>query len=202
MVIKMFIYKITNLITGKQYVGQTVRPIKKRWSCHGYNNYYIANSIKKYGKKKFKIEVLEQCESTQQLNQREIYWIKEINTLYPNGYNLTEGGEGASGRIISDETKKKMSEAQKGSKNPFYGKKLSTEHRRKISEAKKGKKGKKGRKSPMFGKKHTEESKRKNSETQKGSKNHFYGKKHSTGTKRKISEAIKRYHANNKGEQK
>lgn len=90
-----------------------------------------------------------------------------------------------------------------GKKNPMYGKPRSEETKRKISEANKGKPGPKGRdqrgeKNPMYGKHHSEESKRKISEAIKGktgqfgAKNPMYGKHHSEETRRKLSESIKR----------
>ena len=100
--------------------------------------------------------------------------------------NLTDGGEGPSGRIPSDETRKKLSEAKTGEKhpmygrtgekNPNYGKKLSDEHRRKLSEA-------------QTGKKHSAETLQKISEALAGEKSPNYGKTFSDETRRKISEA-------------
>lgn len=91
------IYKITNKINGKMYVGQSVN-IKKRWNSHinddrKKNQYAIHMAIKKYGKENFSFEVIEQCLPTE-LNEREIYWISYYDT-YNNGYNLTMGGDNA-----------------------------------------------------------------------------------------------------------
>lgn len=92
------IYKITNKINGKSYIGQST-DIAKRWSHHltiAYNDkysayqWYIHHALKKYGKENFTFEVLEEC-TEEQLNEREIYWIAYFDT-YNNGYNLTEGG--------------------------------------------------------------------------------------------------------------
>ena len=99
--------------------------------------------------------------------------------------------EASKGKIITEETRRNMSKAQKGKNNPMYGKKFTEEHRRKLSEAHKGipkseeikrnmSKAQKGK----IGKKHTEESKRKISEASKG-------RKHTEITKRKMSEARK-----------
>ena len=103
-------------------------------------------------------------------------------------HNRTDGGEGASGAVMSEETRNKISEALKGENNhqygkkgkdaPNYGKVPSEETRRKLSEAKKGKK-------------HSEETRRKQSERMKGENNLNYGKSPSEETRRKRSEANK-----------
>ena len=89
------IYLITNLVNGKQYVGQSVN-IHHRWICHqnprDIENTPINLAIKKYGKDSFKFEIIENC-LQKELNEKEIYWIKYYNTLVPNGYNIRQGGE-------------------------------------------------------------------------------------------------------------
>lgn len=94
-----FIYKITNQLNNKQYIGKTSVPIEVRWKGHlhrafsDYNrNEHFINAIRKYGENNFKIELIEECEDSI-LNEREIYWIKYFDT-YNNGYNSTIGGEG------------------------------------------------------------------------------------------------------------
>lgn len=88
------IYKITNLINGKVYIGQSVRP-KVRFQEHWNNaknkrdNYPIHNAMRKYGKENFQMEILEW---TEEYDQREKDWINFYNSLFPNGYNLIEGG--------------------------------------------------------------------------------------------------------------
>ena len=94
------IYKITNLINDRKYVGQTVGDPKIRWYNHLYcakNNplMVISHAIAKHGEDNFKFEVIENC-SEENLNDREIYWIKELNTFH-DGYNSNEGGGGNSG---------------------------------------------------------------------------------------------------------
>jgi group I intron endonuclease len=73
--------------------------------------------------------------------------------------NMTNGGDGASGYVCTEDHRKKMSEAMTGNKNPMFGKKLAYETRRRMSESKSG------NNHPMFGKKHTEETKKKMSES-------------------------------------
>ena len=87
------IYKITNLINNKSYVGQSIH-IERRWQehCQPYSKSQIALAIKKYGKNNFHFEILEEC-SIEELNQKENFWIKKLNTITPNGYNIAEDTE-------------------------------------------------------------------------------------------------------------
>lgn len=87
------IYKITNLLNGKSYIGQSVH-IERRWieHCLPSKSSIISKAIQQYGKNNFKFEVLEEC-SKNQLNQRENFWIQYYNTLTPNGYNIAEDTE-------------------------------------------------------------------------------------------------------------
>ena len=109
-------------------------------------------------------------------------------------HNRTDGGEGSSGWVPSEETRRKISEASKGN-TYMLGKTLSEETKRKISETKKGKthteKKKKKQSEVKKGKTFSEEHRRNLSEAQKGEKNHFYDRTHSEETKRKISELTK-----------
>lgn len=106
------IYKHTNKTNGKIYIGQTCQVPEKRWDygC-GYkkHNLYFYNAIKKYGwSEGFDHEILETDLSLEQANEREQYWIKYYNSLAPNGYNLTRGGDGGQGHIVSEETKRQI----------------------------------------------------------------------------------------------
>ena len=92
------IYKITNTLDNKIYVGQTTRNITERWREHKSRSApsdgtYLHNAIAKYGEDNFVIEEIDTC-SDDELNNREIEWIAILDTMYPNGYNLTKGGEG------------------------------------------------------------------------------------------------------------
>lgn len=141
------IYKVTNLINGKIYIGQTIHSIEERWNAHCFRSHLDShyslfhNAIKKYGKENFKLELVDTADSFEELNEKEIFYIKKYNSLTPNGYNMAEGGQGTKGmdpgyhngmfgksqsdkqkevarnymknRIISEETKKKMSESAK-----------------------------------------------------------------------------------------
>ena len=91
---KGIIYKITNKVNGKSYIGQTRYSLEFRWRQHIHkkDNTYFHNAIKKYGVENFSIEILEECEVSK-LNEREIFYIAKLNT-FKEGYNLTIGGDG------------------------------------------------------------------------------------------------------------
>lgn len=117
----MIIYRITNTITQKSYIGQTKNSLKERWYHHCYDafkrknkNFKIYNAIRKYGTESWILETLENIEDINLLNEREQYWIKRYDTFH-NGYNSTTGGDG--GKIVSLETKEKMSKSRKGFKH-------------------------------------------------------------------------------------
>lgn len=87
----MGIYKITNKINGKSYIGQSVN-IERRWwnhkSCNGSDDFPLYKAIKQYGKDNFTYEVLEEC-SKDKLSERELYYIHKFNTV-EEGYNPTD----------------------------------------------------------------------------------------------------------------
>lgn len=179
---------LKNKINGKIYIGQTIRPIEKRFQQHqqkGNGCVAIYRAIQKYGWENFEKDYYE-CPN-EDLNFDEELLVREMGTLSPDGYNLKEGG-GATGKL-SKETKRKMSEShigvskseehkrnmrkpkseghkqkmserQLGEKNHMFGKTLNEEHKRKISEA-------------NIGKIHTDGSKQKMSEALLGEKNHM-----------------------------
>lgn len=91
------IYKITNNINGKLYIGQTTYPLSYRYTNHlsdarNGRGYAMASAIRKYGQNNFKIELIEECDEDQ-LNDLEVKYIKQYNSVAPNGYNLTHGGD-------------------------------------------------------------------------------------------------------------
>lgn len=111
----MQIYKITNLINGKVYVG------KDSLDNPNYlgSGILIVQAIEKYGKEKFKKEVIDAAIDKEILNLKEEYWISYFNSKFPNGYNLTDGGDGGdlskfyTYRPLSGEEKKVISERTK-----------------------------------------------------------------------------------------
>lgn len=93
-----YIYKITNNINGKNYIGQTSTTIKNRWKQHiqdskKYCNRPLYKAFLKYGINSFSIEIIEEC-SEKEVNERERFWINYYNS-YHYGYNATLGGEGS-----------------------------------------------------------------------------------------------------------
>lgn len=130
------IYKITNISNNKIYIGQAVSHIlnHKRYRPYGYEgrfrchiseafsnkkcqSHYLNNAIRKYGVSDFIVELVEYCK-IEDANDKEIFYIKEYNSLYPNGYNLKNGG---SIFTHSEESKKRVS---KGVINYYKDKKL------------------------------------------------------------------------------
>lgn len=149
----MYIYKITNLLNGKVYVG--------KHTCKSIENIYygsgvaIKAAIKKHGKENFKKDVLCICKSEDELNKMEIEWIEKLGS-FGDGYNMTKGGEGKLGRKPTraevekaresrvkfyknnPKARKNLSNLAKrriGDKNPFYGKSLTREHIEKMTKA-------------------------------------------------------------------
>ena len=89
----MFIYKITNQLDGKFYIGQTVNEISYRFRKHlelgeRGGGYKLHSAISKHGRDNFSVELIEECSDLDELNQREIYWIDELRPHY----NLCPGG--------------------------------------------------------------------------------------------------------------
>lgn len=91
-----FIYKITNNINQKSYIGKTERSIQIRYKEHlrhkDYLDLPLYRAFNKYGIENFSISQIEEC-NNEDLDDREIYWINFYQT-YKNGYNCTKGGEG------------------------------------------------------------------------------------------------------------
>lgn len=111
----MIVYVITNILNGKQYVGQTHGTLEQRFNRHGWSSAHkcmpVVKAIKKYGKESFTIDKLCECESQEDLDRMEVYWVEKLKTFVPNGYNLKAGqGRG----LLSEEVKKKISNANKG----------------------------------------------------------------------------------------
>ncbi len=135
----MLIYVITNKLSGKQYVGQTQRTLKARIYEHRHGKVlYIDRAIRKIGWENFTVEVLEECKTLEELNEREMYWIRKLNSKKPNGYNRTDVGNGRRGHHLSEDTKKRLSEMRRGPKNANYGKPISDWQKKRISEARTG----------------------------------------------------------------
>lgn len=125
------IYLITNLVNGKKYVGQTRQSLKRRIIEHKRdsrkNKIGVDAAIRKYGWENFKVEIIEEC-TVEQLNERERFWIRELNSKTPIGYNLTDGGKGCNG--FTKETLARMSAKRKGvKKSPKHCMKIALSRR-------------------------------------------------------------------------
>jgi group I intron endonuclease len=197
------IYLIINLENLKKYIGITKYSLEERFYQHIKRGFLLTEAIKKYGKEKFSIELIEEVESPERAYELEIFYIKKYNTKAPFGYNLTDGGDGIFGWQPSDEYRKECSERakelHKNKKVGMYGKKHNDETKRKMSEASKGNKNCLGRilseetklkiSTSNKGKPVSESTKKKISENHydiSGEKNPMYGKKHSPETIEKI----------------
>ena len=166
-----YIYKITNIINNKIYVGQTTKTIDERFYHHckrtGKWISAIDSAIKKYGEENFILELLDTADTHEELNKKEIYWIEKLDsTTSGNGYNISKGGGQPAPTSQSTEANEKRSKSLKEAyatgrkKRSMLGKKHTPEARAKISRS-------------QLGTHQSEETKRKISEAQKGKANHI-----------------------------
>lgn len=142
-----YLYKITNALNGKVYIGQSVNP-KARWRRHksdaklGKDKKHLANAIRKYGVKNFSFEVIAQAKTLEDIDWSEIECIKQHKSSDKKyGYNIALGGNGK--RVVSEETKRKLSKIN-------TGKKESQKTKDRKSKSMRGKNS--GTKNGMFGK--------------------------------------------------
>ena len=146
----MYIYKITNNLNNKIYIGLKTSTVKESESYYG-SGVAINRAIDKYGKHNFTKTILERdIVDYDLLKEREQYWIEYYDS-YNNGYNMTLGGDGTLGHIVSDETKEKIRKAFKGKKIGPY----SDERKAAIKEGRKNGKSNKGVKKPPRTEEHT-----------------------------------------------
>jgi group I intron endonuclease len=132
------IYCIENIDNGLKYIGYA-QNIRSRWKYHkdrlnhnNHDNSYLQNAYNKYGLDKFKFYIVQELEKNEELlKSMEIYWICYYNSFRGDGggYNLTRGGDGNWCWEASEENRKIASDAKKGEKNYWFGKKLTKEHR-------------------------------------------------------------------------
>lgn len=122
--IDFVIYRFKNKVNGKVYIGQTIKPFRKRVIQHMTNSRpttkcrksYFHNALNKYGFEKFDVSIIERCSSQQELDERERYWIAYYNaTDKKYGYNIDSGGSmGKRTKPLSAEHKQKLLDANLG----------------------------------------------------------------------------------------
>lgn len=194
---------------GFVYVGRSVdRDARRRFNAHcrgECKSSFVDRYIQKYGKSAVRLEVVELVEGenkkdlNKKLNEREIYWIGELGCVWPLGMNFTKGGAGV---IPCEDVIRRISEAQKGEKSAWFGKKRTEENKQRLSKAKLGvKRGplteewKDNLSKACMGKqnslgfKHPPEFGVKVSARVQKENNPFWGKKHTEETKQKMRES-------------
>ena len=198
------IYKVTNILNSKSYIGKAAYSLEKRIyghkKCLNNSTTHFHNALRKYGFENFRWEILYETKkySKKKLEKKEKFFIKKYKTN-ETGYNMTEGGDG--GDVLSNHPNKKeicekLSLASMGRKKskeeikkisdnqPTKGKKLNKKQRNKISKS-----TKKAMWRSDIRKRYLKGLKKRNVSDKN---NPFYGKKHSKTSKRKISISQKR----------
>lgn len=157
----MIVYLAHNLVTHKNYVGQTVRTLQQRIGSHLRTKrvLHLYNAIRKYGTNNFQWIILRECNSIDEMNFWEEFYIKLFSSTNREfGYNISKGGFN---HRLSDESKDKL-------RRQKIGIKRDVETIRKIVASKKGKYT--GKLNPFYGKHHSEETKQKLAEKFRGIK--------------------------------
>lgn len=186
---RCLIYLIRNTLNAKVYIGQTWTTTERRWKAGYHRQPHLWNAIQLYGRHSFYYEELLCCQTQNDADYYEKYFINlHRSSDRKFGYNIREGGsngrmsdatkkkisaskkgkpgrkqsietrekisQSSMGRIVSEATKKKIGNANRGASSPNFGTHLSKERRKLISEAVSGEKH------PLFGKEHTDQSKK------------------------------------------
>lgn len=175
-----YIYITTNTINGKKYIGRHKSNIFDD-SYKGSGSIFL-KAINKYGEENFKVSILEECSSEEELDEKEEYWINFYDAVNNDEfYNLSKSGykRGVTGYKHSEESRNQISQ----SLYEFYGnEELSRKTKQRISEKSKGKNN------GFYGKHHTEETRKKMSE------NWDYSEHFTPEVKKKISDSLKGRH--------
>lgn len=202
-IIKMMgvVYKYTKRDDNSSYIGISINPLERikthKKALSKYSDFHEA--LRKYGYEAFDYDILEWCDETY-LPEREIYWIDYYDTYYGNGYNLTPGGVGWSpGMKHTPESLEKM----RGENHPNWGKPRSEETKKRVGDAQRGEKNhrygkparpgfvKSGEDNWMYGKGHLFT----------GENNHFYQKTHTYEVLQRLSDLGKERWLNKQIEQ-
>lgn len=177
------VYKATNLVNGHWYVGFTTCGLRTRERQHRHgrgNTSILRRAIDKYGQEAFVFEELHDFAGDEELAK---LYEREMIAKHKPEYNLNYGGDGGT---THPDTRRKISEANKGRIPVFKGRKWTEEARLRMKEAKRGKPG------PWAGKKRPEETVAKIAAALKGKSTWMKGRKHTEESRRKLSEAAKR----------
>ena len=156
----MIIYKATNKTNGKAYIGQSTFDLEKRKGEHLKGSqrqkprYFFHRAIKKYGMDDFDWEILAECETKEELDRTELWFIRKHKTIAPHGYNtvlMSGGGDTFNTHPNKEEIRKRISEGTKkgiarskkswskyGKANGMYGRKHSPESIKKMEKNRKG----------------------------------------------------------------
>ena len=197
------IYRITNTLNGKAYIGQTSKTVDARFREHVYtafntqSDWHFAKALRKYPLTAWKVEVIDFAFSQAEAFEKEQSLIEQFDTL-TNGYNSTNGGEGAAGYKWTPEQR------QRASDNAYVRTDAHRENQRQVLTAAQAKivqtrqtddyraaqrERNLGEKNPMFGKTHPPERIAQISQQMSGESNPFYGRQHTEETKQKIRDA-------------
>lgn len=213
-----YIYMFTNKENGKRYIGQhKSEEIDEKYFGSGK---LFKNAKKKYGIENFKFDILTICDSQEELNMAEEYFIgfKYYTLKHTNrGYNISSGGNAGNnragktkeeleewnrkvsqsniGRVVSEETKRKISQATQGENNPMYGRDMyhekSEEEQKKMTEKRintmRENGSLQGEKNPMYGVRGKDHPMYGQGDKLKGEKNGMYGR---TGAKNHFSKKV------------
>jgi len=175
------VYKISCAENGKVYIGYTGKTIEERLNAHLLNARWrkktaLYDAIRAYGNDAFSVELLVECETHEQACSEEIRFIAELNSMLPNGYNMTSGGDGVPVPIeVHKEAGRRkrgvVTEKQRAHFNSRRGVKHSPEHIAKCI-------------AKRIGSKRSEETRRRMSQAQQGRTN-------SEEARKKMSKALK-----------
>jgi group I intron endonuclease len=135
-----FIYKITNNLNGKIYIGKTTRPVRERFLEHmspkGTLRTALANAVRRHGKDNFSVEIIVALPE-EELDAAEAYHIDAHNSTGKHiGYNRTTGGEGGFKHMAA--TRKRIADATSGPNHWMFGRSASETHRDNMRRAKLG----------------------------------------------------------------
>jgi hypothetical protein len=202
-----YVYKVVHVPTGRYYIGQRIcNKTGKVDTSYWGSGIRWKNILKKYPREEFQRIILEFADSAEHLNLLEKTHLSNLFEIDAKCMNLQSGGDQI---VFSEETKRKMSESNKGENNGMFGKQHSQETREKIKNRQLGVKESEetkqklsamrqgvnnsmygthrcGEENPMFGKNRTDAVKQRISECNLGEKNGMYGKKMSESAKRTI----------------